>query len=139
MVRIEKGSCVTEEDGHRWKPREEGLKPGQMRFAAHARYGLHHGRPRTRYRGLGKVDLEHVLTAVALSILRVMEWLGGTPLAERRVSAFARLPSMPRVVLRAWEHLEPNLAGKPVDRPTSFGGEGSRAGSPDGRAASQRL
>jgi len=38
---------------------------------------------RTRYRGQEKVSLEHVLTAVALNILRVTEWLDGfTPLQQ---------------------------------------------------------
>ncbi|MEJ7872223.1 MAG: IS1182 family transposase, partial [Rubrobacteraceae bacterium] len=46
---------------------------------------------RARYRGQEKVDLEHVLTAVALSVLRTVEWLAGTPPAKRRVSAFAKL------------------------------------------------
>jgi len=46
---------------------------------------------RARYRGLEKVGLEHVLTAVALSILRVMEWLGGITPQKSRVSAFAKL------------------------------------------------
>ena len=46
---------------------------------------------RSRYRGQQKVSLEHVLTAVALSILRVMEWLGGITPPKRRVSAFAKL------------------------------------------------
>jgi len=46
---------------------------------------------RARYRGLEKVSLEHVLTAVALSILRVMEWLGGITPQKSRVSAFAKL------------------------------------------------
>lgn len=46
---------------------------------------------RARYRGQQKVSLEHVLTAVALSILWVMEWLGGISPPKRRVSAFARL------------------------------------------------
>ncbi len=46
---------------------------------------------RARYRGQQKVSLEHVLTAVALSILRVMEWLGGISPAKSRVSAFAKL------------------------------------------------
>ena len=49
------------------------------------------GLRRARYRGQEKVQLEHVLTAVALSILRTVEWLAGTPPAKRRVSAFARL------------------------------------------------
>ncbi len=46
VVRIKKGSCLTEEDGHRWKLGEEGLKPGRLRFAAGVRYGLYHDRPR---------------------------------------------------------------------------------------------
>lgn len=46
---------------------------------------------RARYRGLEKVSLEHVLSAVALSILRVMEWLDGITPQKSRVSAFAKL------------------------------------------------
>lgn len=46
---------------------------------------------RSRYRGLEKVGLEHVLTAVALRILRVMEWLGGIIPQKSRASAFAKL------------------------------------------------
>lgn len=49
------------------------------------------GLRRARYRGQEKVQLEHVLTAVALSVLRTVEWLSGTPPAERRISAFAKL------------------------------------------------
>jgi len=45
---------------------------------------------RARYRGLEKVGLEHVLTAVALRILRVMEWLGGIIPQKSRASAFAK-------------------------------------------------
>lgn len=51
------------------------------------------GLRRARYRGREKVQLEHVLTTVALSVLRTVEWLAGTPPAKRRVSAFARLAS----------------------------------------------
>lgn len=46
MVRIKKGGCLTEEDGHRWKLGEEGLKPGDLRFCEDVRYGLYHDRPR---------------------------------------------------------------------------------------------
>jgi hypothetical protein len=46
VVRIKKGSCVTEEDGRRWKLGEEGLRPGELRFAQGVRYGLYHDRPR---------------------------------------------------------------------------------------------
>ena len=45
---------------------------------------------RARYRGLEKVGLEHVLTAVALRILRAMEWLGGIIPQKSRASAFAK-------------------------------------------------
>ncbi len=46
VVRIDKGSCLTEADGRRWKLGEERLLPGQMCFCAEVRYGLYHGRPR---------------------------------------------------------------------------------------------
>jgi DDE family transposase len=46
VVRLKKGSCITEEDGHRWKLGEEGLKPGELRFVEGVRYGLYHDRPR---------------------------------------------------------------------------------------------
>ncbi len=47
VVRIKKGSCITEADGNRTrKLGEEGLKPGELRFVEGVRYGLHHGRPR---------------------------------------------------------------------------------------------
>lgn len=46
---------------------------------------------RARYRGQQKVSLEHVLTAVALSILRVTEWLDGISPPKHRISAFAKL------------------------------------------------
>ncbi len=47
VVRIKKGSCITEVvGGRRWKLGEEGLKPGELRFCEEVRYGLYHGRPR---------------------------------------------------------------------------------------------
>jgi hypothetical protein len=46
VVRIRKGSCITEKDGSRFKLGEEGLKIGEMRFIEGVRYGLYHDRPR---------------------------------------------------------------------------------------------
>ena len=46
VVRIRKGSCITEKDGRRWKLGEEGLKIGELRFMEEVRYGLYHDRPR---------------------------------------------------------------------------------------------
>jgi hypothetical protein len=46
VVRLSKGTCITEPDGRRWKLGEECLKPGQLRWAGGVRYGLYHGRPR---------------------------------------------------------------------------------------------
>ena len=46
VVRLKKGGCLTEEDGHRWKLGQEGLKPGQLRLCEGVRYGLYHDRPR---------------------------------------------------------------------------------------------
>jgi hypothetical protein len=46
VVRIRKGSCITEKDGRRWKLGEEGLQIGEVRFMEGVRYGLYHDRPR---------------------------------------------------------------------------------------------
>jgi transposase len=46
---------------------------------------------RTRYRGLAKTRLLHLLIATALNIHRVAAWLAERPRAQTRVSAFARL------------------------------------------------
>jgi hypothetical protein len=46
VVRIRKGSCITENDGRRWKLGEEGLQIGEVRFMEGVRYGLYHDRPR---------------------------------------------------------------------------------------------
>ena len=39
VVRIRKGSCITEKDGRRWKLGQEGLKIGEVRFIEGVRYG----------------------------------------------------------------------------------------------------
>jgi transposase len=46
---------------------------------------------RTRYRGLAKTRLLHLLIATALNFHRVAAWLAERPRAQTRVSAFARL------------------------------------------------
>ena len=46
---------------------------------------------RTRYIGLAKTHLGHILTAVAVNVLRIGAWLAGTPRAKTRQSAFATL------------------------------------------------
>jgi hypothetical protein len=46
VVRVKKGTCVTEASGYRWKLGEEGLGLGELRFAEGVRYGLYHDRPR---------------------------------------------------------------------------------------------
>lgn len=45
VVRIDKGTCMTEADGRRWKLGSEGTGRGQVRWCAGVRYALHHGRP----------------------------------------------------------------------------------------------
>jgi len=40
---------------------------------------------------LGKTHLQHILSAVAINLLRINAWLNGTPLAPTRQSSFARL------------------------------------------------
>jgi Transposase DDE domain len=46
VVRLSKGSCLTEADGKQWKLGEEGLERGQLRWVRGVRYGLYHGRSR---------------------------------------------------------------------------------------------
>jgi transposase len=46
---------------------------------------------RTLYRGLAKVHLQHVLTATAINLMRVVDWLDGKPHAQTHRSAFAVL------------------------------------------------
>ncbi|MHB0871216.1 MAG: transposase [Chloroflexota bacterium] len=45
VVRIDKGTCMTEMDGRRWKLGQEGTKPGGVRWSPSVRYALYHGRP----------------------------------------------------------------------------------------------
>ncbi len=49
------------------------------------------GLRQTRYIGLAKTHLQHVLTAMALNITRVLAWLSGDRPAQTRSSAFVRL------------------------------------------------
>ena len=46
VVRIKKGSRMTEGDRRRWKLGEEESKVGELRFCEGVRYGLYHDRPR---------------------------------------------------------------------------------------------
>ena len=46
---------------------------------------------RSRYVGLARTHLQHLLTAVASNFVRVGEWLSGVPKPKTRRSAFARL------------------------------------------------
>jgi transposase len=46
---------------------------------------------RTRYLGLAKTHLGHILTAAAVNLLRIGAWLAGMPRAKTRQSAFAIL------------------------------------------------
>ena len=49
------------------------------------------GLRQARYRGLGKVHLQHVLTATALNLCRMHAWLTEQPRAHTRQAAFVRL------------------------------------------------
>jgi transposase len=45
----------------------------------------------TRYIGLAKTHLQHVFTALAMNLTRIVSWLKGEPLPRLRVSHFAAL------------------------------------------------
>ena len=49
------------------------------------------GLRRCRYIGLAKTRLQHVITAVAVNLVRVAEWHNDTPSAHTRISQFAAL------------------------------------------------
>lgn len=49
------------------------------------------GMRRTRYIGLAKTHLQHLLTAAAMNVVRLANWLAGIPRAKTRTSRFAKL------------------------------------------------
>ena len=49
------------------------------------------GLRQARYIGLAKVRLQHLLTAVAFNVVRIVAWLHGVPQAKTRTSRFAAL------------------------------------------------
>lgn len=51
------------------------------------------GMRRTRYIGLAKAHLQHLLTAAAMNVVRLSNWLDGMPHAKTRTSRFAALDS----------------------------------------------
>src|SRR6266496_5031533 len=54
--------------------------------------GNHHSDLRhARYIGLAKVHLQHLITAIALNLVRAIAWLSEVPRAQTRTSAFAAL------------------------------------------------
>lgn len=53
------------------------------------------GMRRTRYIGLAKTHLQHLLTAAAMNFVRLVNWLNGVPHAKTQTSRFAALnPAM---------------------------------------------
>jgi transposase len=59
--------------------------------STHAQAIRRSGLRRTRYRGLAKTRLQHVITAAAINLLRITYWVNGTPIAHTRCSHFAAL------------------------------------------------
>jgi len=54
------------------------------------------GLRRARYDGLQKTHLQHVLTAVAINLVRIDAVLTGTPRGQTRLSPFAALATHPK-------------------------------------------
>jgi hypothetical protein len=46
---------------------------------------------RSRYVGLARTHLQHLMTAAAMNVVRILRWTAGEPKAATRLSAFARL------------------------------------------------
>lgn len=55
------------------------------------------GARRCRYLGAAKTQLQQVLTATALNLVRVANWLAEVPLAKTRQTAFVRLMRQPAI------------------------------------------
>ena len=53
------------------------------------------GLRRSRYIGLAKTHLQHLVTAAAINLMRLATWIRDTPVVQSRRSAFARLMSGP--------------------------------------------
>jgi IS5 family transposase len=49
------------------------------------------GLRRSRYRGMEKTHLQHLVTATVINLVRTLAWLDGKPLAKTRTSKFAAL------------------------------------------------
>jgi transposase len=49
------------------------------------------GMRRSRYRGMEKTHLQHLIIATAINVVRLLAWLDGKPLAKTRTSKFAAL------------------------------------------------
>jgi transposase len=59
--------------------------------SAHAQAVRRCGLRQCCYIGLAKTRLQHVVTAVAVNLIRVADWVAGTPIAPTRCSRFAAL------------------------------------------------
>ena len=49
------------------------------------------GMRQSRYRGMQKTHLQHVMIATAINVVRTLAWLDEVPLAPTRTSKFAAL------------------------------------------------
>jgi transposase len=49
------------------------------------------GLRRSRYVGILKTHLQHVITATAMNFVRLADWLAGAPMARTREPAFVRV------------------------------------------------
>jgi len=77
-----------------WHASEEGSERSQQRAGVEGTlsqgvraFGLR----RTRYRGLPKTHVQHIATAAAINIDRIVAWLDARPRAQTRTSRFAAL------------------------------------------------
>jgi transposase len=76
---------ATSDHGKQLYARRAGLE-GPLSQGVRA-YGLR----RSRYRGLAKTHVQHVATAVAINVDRIVAWLDDRPQATTRTSRFAAL------------------------------------------------
>ena len=84
----------------------------------HAQAIRRSGLRRTRYRGLPKTHLQHVITAAAINLLRIAAWANGTPIAQTRCSPLRSSPvphivNSPPVSMLGLPLIEIRLSGQP--------------------------
>jgi DDE family transposase len=83
--------CTPHDNARRPKHSRSNMLPRAGIEGTHAQGMRRCGLRQSRYIGLARTHLQHIATAAALNVVRMGEWLAGTPHAKTRCSPFAAL------------------------------------------------